>query len=141
MTENVGDGIRAESERIERESESPDEPRPRFVRSKRAAVDPSQVYSIRIPVERIEDVRRLAASRHQAPTVMLRQWIIERIEAESEAQPPRLMPTATYARTSSSRALYVVPSIDASTKQRKSLTKPLSNSESKVEIQRIRAAG
>jgi hypothetical protein len=53
----------------------------------------SQVYSIRVPVERLEQLRQLAKERGVAPTVMLRQWVLERLDAatgaveEPEAQP------------------------------------------------------
>ena len=41
---------------------------------------PSQVYSIRIPVERVEQLRTLAASQGTAPTQLIRQWVIERLD-------------------------------------------------------------
>lgn len=43
---------------------------------------PSQVYSIRVPVDRLEQVRRLASERDVAPTVMLRQWVLARLDQE-----------------------------------------------------------
>ncbi|WP_034263967.1 hypothetical protein [Actinospica robiniae] len=45
----------------------------------------SQVYSIRVPVERLEQVRRLAAERGVAPTVMLREWVLNRLDLETGA--------------------------------------------------------
>lgn len=41
---------------------------------------PSQVYSIRIPVERVEQLRKLAASRGVAPTKLIRDWVVERLD-------------------------------------------------------------
>jgi hypothetical protein len=40
------------------------------------------VYSIRVPVERLEQVRRLASERNIAPTTMLRQWVLTQLDAE-----------------------------------------------------------
>lgn len=44
--------------------------------------EPSHVYSVRIPVERLEELRRLAERRGSAPTVLIREWVIEKLEAE-----------------------------------------------------------
>jgi hypothetical protein len=50
---------------------------------------PSQVYSIRVPVDRLEQVRRLASERDVAPTVMLRQWVLARLDHEvGQGTPP-----------------------------------------------------
>ncbi len=43
---------------------------------------PSQVYSIRVPVDRLEQVRRLASERNVAPTTMLRQWVLTQLDHE-----------------------------------------------------------
>ncbi|MDP8930549.1 MAG: hypothetical protein M3O70_18755, partial [Actinomycetota bacterium] len=43
---------------------------------------PSQVYSLRIPVERLEQLRQLAEDSGEAPTVMLRRWVVERLDQE-----------------------------------------------------------
>jgi hypothetical protein len=42
----------------------------------------SQVYSIRVPVEQLEQLRRLAKDRGLAPTAMLREWALVQLEAE-----------------------------------------------------------
>lgn len=47
----------------------------------------SQVYSIRVPVERLEQVRRLAKERGVAPTVMLREWVLAQLDSETGAGP------------------------------------------------------
>lgn len=46
------------------------------------AKDPSYVYSIRIPASRLEALRRLAADQGLQPSVMIREWVLERLEAE-----------------------------------------------------------
>lgn len=41
---------------------------------------PAQVYSIRIPVERIEQLRVIAARQDVTPSALMRSWVIERLE-------------------------------------------------------------
>lgn len=42
----------------------------------------SQVYSIRVPVEQLGQLRRLAKDRGTAPTTMLREWVLAQLEDE-----------------------------------------------------------
>lgn len=63
------------------------EPKARY-RSRTPRRDPAQVYSIRIPVEKIEALRRLAAHRNEAPTALMRAWVLERLEAETRQSRP-----------------------------------------------------
>jgi hypothetical protein len=56
----------------------------KMYRSKRLPSDPSQVYSIRIPVSRLQKIRRLANRYNMRPTAMLRQWILERLDSEEQ---------------------------------------------------------
>ena len=63
-------------------------------RGRRQAANPSQVYSVRIPVDRLEQLRALAAERNVAPTALLRQFVLERLDVEAApiqivALPPR----------------------------------------------------
>lgn len=71
----------------EAEAHRDDEPRTRL-RSRRPPRDPSQVYSIRIPVERLEELRRLAAERDTAPTALMRRWVLERLDVEQRRPGP-----------------------------------------------------
>ena len=57
----------------------------KMYRSNRPATQPSQVYSIRIPVSRLGRIRALATKYGMAPTVMLRTWILERLDAEERS--------------------------------------------------------
>jgi hypothetical protein len=57
----------------------------KMYRSKQAPSDPSQVYSIRIPVSRLESIRSLAAKNGMPPTSMLRSWILERLALEEQS--------------------------------------------------------
>lgn len=43
---------------------------------------PSQVYSVRIPVERIEELRRVARREGVGPTTLMRKWVVERLDVE-----------------------------------------------------------
>lgn len=52
-------------------------------RARQGAKDPSQVYSVRIPVDRIEQLRSLAAQMDVAPTVLLRRFVLERLDVEA----------------------------------------------------------
>lgn len=54
----------------------------KLYRSKRPPTDASQVYSIRIPVSRLDKIRSLAARYRTPPTSMLRRWILERLALE-----------------------------------------------------------
>lgn len=49
---------------------------------------PSQVYSIRVPVERLEQMRSLASARGLAPTAMMRQWVLARLDEEIGEESP-----------------------------------------------------
>lgn len=51
------------------------------------AVSPSQVYSVRIPVDRLEELRRVAEARGLAPSALLRSWFIERLDREKLLRP------------------------------------------------------
>jgi hypothetical protein len=53
--------------------------------SRQPAKDPSQVYSVRIPVGRLDQLRRRAAREGVAPSALMRRWVIERLEADDDA--------------------------------------------------------
>lgn len=54
-------------------------------RARRQTGKASQVYSVRIPVDRLAQLRRLADKRGVAPTVLLRQFVLERLDVETTA--------------------------------------------------------
>jgi phage terminase small subunit len=64
-------------------------------RARRNADGASQVYSVRIPVDRIAQLRRLAETRGVAPTALLRQFVLERLDIESDTAnaPSQLSPS------------------------------------------------
>jgi len=45
--------------------------------------EPAQVYSLRIPADRLDQLRSLAAERHQTPSALMRAWVLERLDAEA----------------------------------------------------------
>lgn len=53
-------------------------------RARAQAGEASQVYSVRIPVDRLEQLRRLADERGVRPTVLLRQFVLDRLARELE---------------------------------------------------------
>lgn len=68
-------------------AEQAEQTRDTFTKMHRSEVpptDPSQVYSIRIPVSRLDRIRQLAAQYGMPPTAMLRHWILERLDQEED---------------------------------------------------------
>jgi hypothetical protein len=52
-----------------------------WVRHREPAKSPAAVYSVRIPVDRIEELRRLAADRGVQPTALIRTWVLAQLDA------------------------------------------------------------
>ncbi len=50
-------------------------------RHQEPAKNPTAVYSVRIPVDRIEELRQLAAERGVQPTVLSRNWVLAQLDA------------------------------------------------------------
>ncbi len=48
--------------------------------------EPAQVYSIRMPVEKLEELRREAEAAGMTPSALMREWVLERL-ASQEADP------------------------------------------------------
>jgi hypothetical protein len=71
--------LKQEAERFESEKDKPDSGK--YV-TPRPASEPSQVYSVRIPVSRLEELRALAAREGKPPSSMIRDWVLERLEAQ-----------------------------------------------------------
>ena len=47
-----------------------------------APENPSQVYSVRIPTQRLEELRLVAARQRVAPSALMRKWVLERLDKE-----------------------------------------------------------
>lgn len=45
---------------------------------------PAQVYSVRIPVDRLVDLKSLADSQNVPPSTMIRDWVLERLDSEKD---------------------------------------------------------
>lgn len=58
-----------------------------LVPHRRPAEGPAQVYTVRIPVDRLAELRRVAADRGIPPSVLLRSWAIERLDVERSGGP------------------------------------------------------
>lgn len=75
------DSILKEVDRVEDEDALEDETQE--YRRPRPPKEPSQVYSVRIPVDRLEQLRRVAEQRRMAPSALLREWVVDRLDAEA----------------------------------------------------------
>lgn len=53
-----------------------------YHRNTQPAKEPSQVYSLRLPVERIGEIRALATQSATQPTTLIRRWVLERLDEE-----------------------------------------------------------
>ena len=74
--------LESEALRFEREKDKPHRG-PYFGRPKKPDGEVGRVYSIRIPVKRLQELRRLAASKGEQPTRLMRTWILERLDRET----------------------------------------------------------
>jgi hypothetical protein len=77
MSEGVNDMLAAEAARMEAETGT----ERTFVQIP-PPKEPSQVYSVRIPVARLDELRKIAAGCEQAPSTLLREWVLERLDME-----------------------------------------------------------
>lgn len=51
-----------------------------YVRNRNRGKDPSQVYSVRMPVDRLEELRVLAERSHMTPSALMRRLAIEGLD-------------------------------------------------------------
>lgn len=91
MSENIGEVLAREA--IEAEELAEAEERGEVVpapgqRGRKRASDPSQVYSVRIPVSRLRELRHIAEQLDVQPTVLIRQWVLERLDQLAAATAP-----------------------------------------------------
>lgn len=81
---NGRDALEAEAVRHDEEFERravEDDPA-EFVRHRQPPKDPSQVYSVRLPVSAVEALRQVAEQRQMTPSQLMRAWVLEQLEAE-----------------------------------------------------------
>jgi hypothetical protein len=56
-------------------------------RGRRRSKDPAQVYAVRIPVSRLEELRLLADELGVQPTGLIRRWVLENLDAARSRRP------------------------------------------------------
>jgi hypothetical protein len=88
MSKDIAELLAAEAEEAERHADEEDHG-PSY-RRKHPPRDPAQVYSLRIPVARIEELRQLAAEKGVTPSALMREWVLERMAAEKAGVPDAL---------------------------------------------------
>lgn len=84
MSESVRDMLAREAAEAEEHAEA--EERGEITptsgqRGRKRAADPSQVYAVRIPVSQLRKLREAADSLNMQPSALIRQWVIERLDA------------------------------------------------------------
>jgi hypothetical protein len=78
--QNIADMLTDEAEHAEQHRD--DELTPGYRRA-HPPREPAQVYSLRIPVGQLDQLRRLAADRHLTPSALMRSWVLDRLDAEA----------------------------------------------------------
>lgn len=78
------DVLRREAEEFEQAEERGVETK--LHRSRYRAKDPAQVYSVRIPVHRIQQLRRAAEEAGTTPSNLIRMWIVERLDQPDQVE-------------------------------------------------------
>ncbi len=86
MTENVAELARAarEAEEADERIERGEQARPPAHRV-RAPREPAQVYSLRMPVDKLEQLRQAAEQAGVSPSTLMRTWVLERLDADNPA--------------------------------------------------------
>ncbi|GAA0216701.1 hypothetical protein GCM10010492_13180 [Saccharothrix mutabilis subsp. mutabilis] len=88
MSESVRDMLAREAAEAKAQAEAEERGEvapPRGQRGRKRAEDPSQVYAVRIPVSRINELRELAESLDVPPSALIRQWVIEKLDAAKDS--------------------------------------------------------
>jgi hypothetical protein len=85
MRKDIADLLAAEAEGAEQHADEEDHGP--SSRRRHPPRDPAQVYSLRVPVAQLEQLRELAAERRVSPSALMRQWVLERLAAEASGMP------------------------------------------------------
>ncbi len=80
---SIGEVLAQEGALAEQAENRPGGP---YVRSRRRPKDPAQVYSLRVPVDRLELVRQIAERENTTQAALLRTWVLERLDQELARQ-------------------------------------------------------
>ncbi|MGH3544851.1 MAG: hypothetical protein ACRDPW_02835 [Mycobacteriales bacterium] len=51
------------------------------------AAAPSNVYTLRMPADRLAELQEMAAEKHEQPSALARQWVMERLAVERAHRP------------------------------------------------------
>lgn len=81
MNEDIRDVLAREAEESEQRRDQPT----RLLRRARPPREPAQVYSVRMPVDRIDQLRQIAERAGVTPTALMREWVLERLDNETPA--------------------------------------------------------
>ncbi len=81
---SIRDTLATEATEAEtRHAEAPD----RLHRTRSTSGTTSQVYTLRMPAERLTELRELAENTGEQPSTLMRRWVLERLDAERAHQP------------------------------------------------------
>ena len=90
MSESIGEMLAREAAQAEMRAEAEERgevaPTPGH-RGRRPASDPSQVYTVRIPVSRLRELRLIAEELGEPPSTLIRRWVLERLDAAGPEAP------------------------------------------------------
>jgi aryl-alcohol dehydrogenase-like predicted oxidoreductase len=81
MSEDIRDVLAREAKESEERRNQPT----RLARRARPSREPAQVYSVRMPVDRIDQLRQVAERAGVSPTTLMREWVLERLDNETPA--------------------------------------------------------
>jgi hypothetical protein len=57
-----------------------------WIKHKNPPTEPTAVYSVRLPADRIDELRALAEARGTRPTSLLRAWALEKLDSAARRQ-------------------------------------------------------
>lgn len=80
-------GIREQLAAEAAEAEARKDEDPGRMHRARAQATTSNVYTVRMPADRIEELRVLAAQRGEQPSALMRRWVLEHLDAERGHEP------------------------------------------------------
>lgn len=80
--ENIRDVLAREAEDVEARRDRGETGGP--LHRVRPPRDPAQVYSLRMPVDRLEQLRRAAEDAGVSPSALMRTWVLERLDNEDQ---------------------------------------------------------
>src|SRR5262249_9109909 len=90
MSESIGEVLAREATQAEMRAEAEERgevaPTPGH-HGRQPASDPSQVYTVRIPVSRLRELRAIAAELGEPPATLIRRWVLERLDAAGPEAP------------------------------------------------------